>query len=314
MKKQITFMYIDESTGKVKQKRVNRKGFYVFLTSTFLLILFSILTASGIYFIFSNKQQELSAYDYFKQQNLLLNEKLHRYEGMLNTLKKQVDEYDESTERIMALASLSDPSRNINAKPVQVSSPLSSLESRVPMGGFHQMSTVVDDPSQRAELLVEGAERLLSRAFDGIKNVNQNIEYFTRVQMILNSTPSLWPVSGWISSSFGFRYDPFTTKQRFHSGLDIAAEVGSPVIAPSDGYVRFSGREGDYGIVVIIDHGKGITTKFGHLERALCSIGDKVKREDVIGLVGNTGRTTGPHLHYEILINGIPVDPKKYIL
>ena len=131
---------------------------------------------------------------------------------------------------------------------------------------------------------------------------------------VLAHTPAIWPVNGWISSQFGFRKSPFTGKREFHKGLDIANRKGSPVIATADGTITFVGRKGSLGNAVIIDHGFGTVTRYAHLDKILCKNGDKVQRSDTIGLVGNSGRSTGPHLHYEVHLSGVPVNPTKYFM
>jgi len=131
---------------------------------------------------------------------------------------------------------------------------------------------------------------------------------------ILSSTPSIWPTRGWVTSGFGFRISPFTGGRQMHDGIDVATRVGTPVVAPADGMVTFIGRESGFGKVMTIDHGYGIVTRYAHLARSLVKTGQKVKRGDRIAEVGNTGRSTGPHLHYEVRVNGIPVNPHLYIL
>ena len=131
---------------------------------------------------------------------------------------------------------------------------------------------------------------------------------------ILASTPSIKPVNGWVSSKFGYRRSPFTGLKEFHSGLDIANKIGTEIIATANGRVSYAGKKLLIGNLVTIDHGHGIITKFGHLNKILVKYGQKVKRGDIIGLMGNTGRSTGPHVHYEVRINGAPVNPAKYIL
>lgn len=128
------------------------------------------------------------------------------------------------------------------------------------------------------------------------------------------STPSIWPVRGWVTSGFGNRVSPFTGSFSMHNGIDIAADPGTPVISPASGVVVFVGFDGGMGKVVKIDHGYGIKTLHGHLLRATVRVGQRIKRGQQIGMVGNTGLSTGPHLHYEILVNRIPVNPYHYIL
>lgn len=127
-------------------------------------------------------------------------------------------------------------------------------------------------------------------------------------------TPSIWPVAGFITSNFGGRASPFGGGGQFHKGIDIGSRVGTPIVAPADGAVIQSGMEGGYGNSVEIDHGGGIVTKFAHMQRAAVRVGQSVKRGEIIGYVGMTGRTTGPHLHYEVRLNGAPVNPLRYIL
>lgn len=131
---------------------------------------------------------------------------------------------------------------------------------------------------------------------------------------LLLSTPSIWPTKGYLTSGFGWRRSPFSGASAMHKGLDIANRVGTPVSAPARGAVTFSGADGAYGISVTISHGVGIVTRYAHLSKALVKVGDYVQRGEVIGAVGNTGRSTGPHLHYEVIVNNTPVDPMRYIL
>jgi len=131
--------------------------------------------------------------------------------------------------------------------------------------------------------------------------------------MRANSAPNLWPVEGQISASFGERIDPFNGEGAFHSGVDITALVGTPVIAPADGAITYADYLGGYGRAIMVDHGHGITTRFGHLSNFAVAAGQYVHRGDTIGYVGSSGRSTGPHLHYEVRINDVPVNPYKYL-
>jgi murein DD-endopeptidase MepM/ murein hydrolase activator NlpD len=135
-----------------------------------------------------------------------------------------------------------------------------------------------------------------------------------RQKNVLSHTPTIRPAEGWLSSRFGYRVSPFTEKREFHRGIDIANRAGTPIIATADGVVSFCGSKGSWGNVVLIDNGYGVTTRFAHLQKALVARGDHVKRGDVIAQMGNTGRSTGPHLHYEVYLNGVPVNPEKYLM
>jgi murein DD-endopeptidase MepM/ murein hydrolase activator NlpD len=134
-----------------------------------------------------------------------------------------------------------------------------------------------------------------------------------RRQSLAAATPSIWPVSGWLTSRYGNRRDPFTGGADFHPGLDISADYGQPVRATADGTIAVAERSGSYGNLVEIDHGYGIVTRYGHLSRFRATAGQQVHRGDVIGYVGSTGRSTSAHLHYEILLNGKLTNPLRLL-
>ena len=160
-------------------------------------------------------------------------------------------------------------------------------------------------------------EPKLDRLEDRASSLRSRIKELNRIQedklTYIASTPSIWPVKGWVTSDFGVRRSPFNLRADFHKGIDIAAQWGTPVVAPADGVVTFAGRKGGYGNTIIIDHGFGVTTHFGHNSSLLVQEGEKIQRGAKVALIGNTGHSTGPHLHYEIHVDGVPVDPMKYI-
>ena len=128
-----------------------------------------------------------------------------------------------------------------------------------------------------------------------------------------NASPNLWPVEGQITGSFGERIDPFNGEGAFHSGVDIGSTYGQVVVAPADGIVVFADFMGGYGRAIVLDHGHSISTRYGHLSNFAVAVGQQVHRGDTIGYVGLSGRSTGPHLHYEVRINDTPVNPHKYL-
>ena len=146
------------------------------------------------------------------------------------------------------------------------------------------------------------------------QNFKELKEFLQAQKSILLATPSLWPVIGRISSGFGdTRLSSSSGGTRPHMGIDIPAPSGTPVVAPADGLVSFAGREAEYGRLICLDHGHGYSTMFGHLKDLFVQTGDKVKRGQTIGTVGTSGKSTGPHLHYEVRINGNPVNPARYL-
>lgn len=137
--------------------------------------------------------------------------------------------------------------------------------------------------------------------------------YLMAQSAIIAATPSLLPIAGWITSPYGYRRHPLDGSFRLHSGVDIAADPGTPVRAPAPGLVTFAGYREGYGKVVVINHGYNINTIFAHLSKTFVNSGDKLKRGETIAEVGNTGHSTGPHLHYEIRKNGVPVNPHAFM-
>lgn len=140
------------------------------------------------------------------------------------------------------------------------------------------------------------------------------IVYMNESAQKLASIPSIIPSQGFITSRFGYRMSPFTGTKRLHKGLDIAAATGTKIVAPADGKIVFADRDGAYGLCVEVDHGNGIKTRYAHMSKISTKSGTMIKRGELIGLVGNTGRSTGAHLHYEVMVNGVHTDPLAYIV
>jgi murein DD-endopeptidase MepM/ murein hydrolase activator NlpD len=164
--------------------------------------------------------------------------------------------------------------------------------------------TSPDDTFGLVRTLLEGLESRLSL-------VKQSVE---RRDALATATPSIWPTHGWLTSPMGYRTDPVNGESGdFHPGLDIAGERGQPVYATAAGRVTFAEPHGTYGNLIVIDHGYGLETRYGHLQSFTVGKGEQVKRGDVIGRVGSTGRATGNHLHYEVLANGTLLNPLRLL-
>jgi len=150
------------------------------------------------------------------------------------------------------------------------------------------------------------------------KSLTSLVTHLEKQQRLLASTPTIRPIDPdaefWVSSKFDWRTSPFTNQREFHKGFDIAVREGTPIYVTAAGVVTFAGNNGLLGNTIIVDHGHGITTTYGHCSRILKLKGEKVSRWETIALVGNTGSSTGPHVHYEVAIFGVPVNPEKYFL
>jgi murein DD-endopeptidase MepM/ murein hydrolase activator NlpD len=155
---------------------------------------------------------------------------------------------------------------------------------------------------------LEGEAVLQERSFTELQ------EFLLKQSSLLASTPAIMPTRGWTTSTFGKRKDPFTGRRQRHRGMDISNRVGTPVVAPADGIVTKIMRMASLGRLVEVSHGYGIKTRYGHLSKTFVKVGQKVKRGKKIAAMGNTGRSTGPHLHYEVIVNGVHVNPSRYVL
>jgi murein DD-endopeptidase MepM/ murein hydrolase activator NlpD len=226
-------------------------------------------------------------------ENRELSEVNQRLQETVVTVQGRLDEFEERTSRLALAAGL-------DTEPVEY--PERGLGGdRVGSGG----------PYDR---LPGSPENLMSQG-EAIREQLAEVEASLAEQAeVWAATPSVAPVSGLMTDGFGRRRDPFTGRRAFHKGLDISARRGTPVMAPADGVVVFTGRNGGLGKTVRIAHGFGFTTVYGHLDAIDVEPGDEIRRGEVLGALGNSGRSTGPHLHYEVHLDGKAVNPLYYML
>ena len=164
-----------------------------------------------------------------------------------------------------------------------------------------------------ADALSERTEVFLSLFAELEPGLNDQLVKAEELSALERALPSVWPADGEVTSNFGWRRSPFGTRWRFHSGLDIARRRGVPVRSTADGVVSSAGWDGGFGRAVYVDHGLGVSTAYAHLHRLDVSVGERVTAGQRIGSMGSTGRSTGPHLHFELRFDGVPVDPTDYL-
>ncbi|MDD3649797.1 MAG: M23 family metallopeptidase [Candidatus Hydrothermia bacterium] len=182
------------------------------------------------------------------------------------------------------------------------------------MGKGGNIEELSMESKDEAEYLRQELDRLVNVAKFQLESFSEVSSKLEKDIHLREHTPSIMPIAGYYTSGFGMRRDPFTGMMSFHEGLDIAAPQGTPVVAPAAGVIRSVKWDQGYGLTIEIDHGLGIMTRYAHLLRARVSPGHRVKRGDIIGYVGNSGRSTAPHVHYEVRINDKAVNPIKYII
>jgi murein DD-endopeptidase MepM/ murein hydrolase activator NlpD len=218
--------------------------------------------------------------------------------GQIASLQSAVDELgiqatlDPEADRAMSRLPAKVRERAMGGAPGAVAAPVLSGAFGAPDSAFGVLRDILGVIEQRLASVRSGVDRR---------------------QALASATPSIWPIAGWISSGFGNRRDPFTGQADFHPGLDISGTYGQQVHAPADGVVTAAGYNGSYGNQIVIDHGFGLTTRYGHLSRFEVTAGQQVHRGEVIGYVGSTGRSTSSHLHYEVLMNGQLTNPLRLL-
>ena len=230
------------------------------------------------------------------------NKQIQQFATHIELLKNQVRNLAKLEKRVRLIADIEKTNNGL----IGIGGiPENNLDQELPLESKHN-GLIREMHQQISQTTAAADQQVLD--FDNL------IQQLEKKKNLLAATPSIRPVDGWITSRFGYRKSPFTGKRSFHSGLDIANRSGTKIIATADGRISYAARKMYIGKLVVIDHGYGKQTKYGHLKKILVKVGQKVKRGDVIALLGNTGQSTGPHLHYEVRIHGTPVNPTKYIL
>jgi len=224
----------------------------------------------------------------------------------IDTLRSKLIVLNEFEKKLRIIANIDNNSENQQSL-FNVGGPIpDSIEAEVSLDSTH------NPLMRRMHKQVKDLSAISEEAARSFEALHKQCE---KQRNLLAATPSIRPIEkvGWTSSGFGYRKSPFTGRRTFHNGLDISAKKGQPIIATADGIVKFSGKKRLMGKTVIIDHGHGMLTIYGHADKLMVKKGDRLKRGDSIATVGSTGRTTGPHVHYSIKINGLYVNPAKYI-
>ena len=302
----ISFFILSYTGSTVKQLTVSRR--FLGIISACATV-FVILSAFVIYDYINikttfNKQELESKITDQNDEIITQRRQIQKFADEFNTLKSTLVDLNNFEKKIRIIANIEKPADHDSLFGVGGSVP-EDLDSQIPLKEKHN-SLMREMHSQTRELNLASVNQ--EKGFESL------CKYLENQRNLLSSTPAIRPTKGWISSSFGYRTSPFTGLREFHKGLDIANRKETPIIATGDGTVTFTGSKGFLGKVIVINHGHGMVTRYGHLQKILKKRKENVKRGDTIALMGNSGRGTGPHLHYEVLLNGIPVNPKKYIL
>lgn len=296
-RKKITLWLLSDRGSESKQITVPLSVLYA--APGFVLLL-TILTFFLLSEFFGNRVNE-SEIDRLKAENQFLTDK---YEGLKTMLSDVESRFSQLVEKEIAIRKLfSLPEIDLEERQLGTGGP-------APIG-FASMSSLEQSTlasESEVDRLVKLSQFELVR-FAEIENA------LTTLKDRLDCTPSITPAQGWRSRGYGMHHDPFTGNRQLHKGIDIANNTGTPIVASARGKVVFAGRDpGGLGNLVVIDHGRGYLTRYGHLSKILVRSGVTVERNARIALMGSTGYSTGPHLHYEVWKNGTPVDPENFML
>jgi murein DD-endopeptidase MepM/ murein hydrolase activator NlpD len=293
-------MYLPDGVRNVKQIKIPRSLLHLLLLSSLAILAF----LTWAFIDYHTLKTELPERLYLLKEN-------QQQKLQLAALSQKIDEINGEMIEL----------REFDHK-LKVMVNLETNESDTQFLGVGGSDPTLLDPEYTVEKAHQKLIRLMHQSLDTLntevaiqmQDKKELYKFLEKQKSMWACTPSIWPIKGWVTSKFEYRISPFTGKREFHSGLDISAKIGSPIIAPADGVVTFVGHNDLSGNLLTINHSYGIKTKYAHLNKALVKQGQYIKRGDVIALLGNTGRSTGAHLHYEVHLKGVPVDPLRYIL
>lgn len=297
-----TLMVVPDRDSRVRRYRFESRWLVRGGVAAGVLLL--ALIGAGIHY--ASVLERVSENRLLRDENTQLRTQLKLVQEKIGHIDETLDRVERFDQKLRAITSLTGANKELPVGPIEGPADGGASEPHAEDGGIGG-----SDPE---EGLPDRLDALVDEAMRNERSLAELHRYFEEQRSLLASTPSVWPARGWVTSDFGSRLDPYTAERVMHKGIDIANRPGTPVLAPADGVVVFSGMEGGYGKVLVVDHGYGVKTRFGHLLKLDVGLGEQVKRGQTIGEMGSTGRSTGPHLHYEVRVNGVPENPRKFLL
>jgi len=305
-KEDYSLVFFPGATASPKRFRISRRWFRIYGYSALVILLGVVSTFiyfSQKYYYLANDEAELTE---LRRESKIRKVQAEKIATQMKNLESEMARLGRFEKKLRVITALEDSPQN--------------SEKNWGVGGSYGLSSysfttsLAHESKALANKLSNNLGHLTTQAKIKAISLQELDHFFKNQKSFLQSTPSVWPTRGWVTSGFGYRKSPFTGLREKHEGWDIGARFGSAVRATADGMITVAGRERGYGKLIEIDHGYGVVTRYGHNSKNLIKVGSKVKRGQIVALVGNTGRSTGPHLHYEVLVNGVPANPKNYIL
>jgi septal ring factor EnvC (AmiA/AmiB activator) len=291
-----TLLIADRTTGSVRRLTVSLRPTVIGIALLFSL---PVLVGMGLRWSVHAELDELQS------TNALLQTQNDSYRAATSELTSQITSLQAAVTELGERAHIDPRSLAASEKLSVLTRPRGLGGAATPIGTAAVSAALTSPDTSFGVIrdLLSTMERQLDTARSGIE----------RRRALAAATPSIWPVTGWLSSSFGRRSDPFNGGAAFHEGIDIVADRGQPVFATAEGTIGTAGYQGDYGNLVVIKHAFGLETRYGHLKKSTVRPGQFVARGDVIGYVGSTGRSTSPHLHYEVWLNSRLINPLRLL-
>jgi len=306
-----TVMVISPGAGQMKQHRVSKRKIDLLKASAVLLLGLLVLWTTHVYM----KSASFSAGIKLSTENMQLKSELGELQNKVAMLSGTLDRVTQFERKLRTITGLEESHTNVGIGPLSNEEMLiAELERTGPPNEAMLYKLESKGFDIKSVNVKKEMDRLLSESSDREKDLMELTSFLEDQRMQLAHTPAIWPTRGWLTSPFGYRRSSFTGKRKFHEGIDIAAQMGTPITASADGVVVFEGTLSGYGKTLVINHGFDFTTRYAHCSQTLVEAGQKVSRGQKVATVGNTGRSTGPHLHYEVRINGVPQNPMRYIV
>lgn len=299
-KEHYSILIFGPKTSRSRHLKIRKKTFKIAL----YLFAFALLSSTFFFCDYIQVKKKVFELSRLRQETQAQKSQLHFFSSKIEDMEKQLSKLKDFDKKIRIIA---------NLERGQETTSLMGMGGPSPSDIRDKLKSAKDDPGLVQQMKAD-VERLQSEAITqelSLAELEKNLQ--TKKEMMI-CMPSLWPTMGWVTSGFGFRTNPFSGLSQMHEGMDISNRVGTLVVAPSDGIVSDVGNDLVYGKIIVISHGFGMASRYCHLSTALVKAGQKVSRGDKIAEIGMTGRTTGPHLHYEVRLNGIPVNPMRYIV
>jgi len=314
-KKAYTVLIVSQKAAQVKKFILSP----LTLKISAIILSIGILVSSYIIYDYVVYKKQLAEIQALRVETDSQQKEIHLFLRKINLLEEQLNKLKEMEKQMERdLKEITELKKGKKVYPVaprkKTSSATKEVGKEVSFSREEEVTILDKERSRLVGQLHQDLLQMRKEAFHTEQSLQELKDFLQAQKSILLSVPSLWPVVGRITSAFGdTRECPSSGGTKPHSGVDISVPLGTPVLAPADGVIRFAGRESEYGRLVRVDHGNGFSTCYGHLKEFLVQVGDKIRKGQPVGTVGISGNSTGPHLHYEVLLHGNRTNPLQYL-